>query len=92
MLAPGSFVYHEHRTKNSEYVLNRYVFKKCAKGYVYMIKLTKSTSHIKARKAGSILDLERGIKNKGRRFLVQSRKAGLLDKYFGKEGGQKTMW
>lgn len=85
-------MYHEHRTKNSEYVLNRYVFKKCAKGYVYMIKLTKSTSHIKARKAGSILDLKRGIKNKGRRFLVQSRKAGLLDKYFGKEGGQKTMW
>lgn len=80
--------------KDSEYVLNWYVFKICARGYVYVIKFTKSMSHIKAREADSILDFGRswGIKNKGRRFLVQSRGARALDKYFGKEGVQKAMW
>lgn len=53
-----------------------------------MIKFTKSTNHIKAREASSTLDLE--IKNRGRKFLVQSRGAGVLDKYFGKEGVQKA--
>lgn len=93
VLAPGSSMYHEYRIKDSEYV-PWYMFKICARGYVYMIKFTKSTNHIKAGKVSSTLDLERswGIKNKGRRFLVQSRGAGVLDKYFGKEGVQKAMW
>lgn len=66
----------------------------CARNYVYMMKFMKSTSHIKAREASSILDLERswGIKNKARRFLVQNRGAGVLDKYFGKEGVHDAMW
>lgn len=87
-------MYHEYRIKDSEYVLNPYVFKICARGYVHMIKFIRSTSHIKAREASSILDLEMscGIKNKGKRFLVQSRGAGVLDKHFCKEGVQKAMW
>lgn len=94
VLAPESSMYHEYRFEDSAYVLDWYVLEICARKYVCKIKLMKSTSHIEAKEAGSILDLERswGIKNKARRFLVQSRGAGVLDKYFGKEGVHKAVW